>query len=120
MSSKTERLDILSEGGPFAQRSLSQENISNALDGQKKFSGTDRKAAKSQARRARQEQFEKNLPKFQFDRALGHLFNGGAGGVTREDLRYILKNIHRHERRIGGFSTEKAKVVISIIDLTRP
>lgn len=116
MSSKEERKRIISSGDPLARHSLNNSHMSYVLRQNELFYGLDRKAAKSSEKRRKHERFLEELPRYQFDRAMGHLLNGDAGGATPEDLNYVFNNIRRYERRIYGFSTEDAKVIITIVD----
>lgn len=80
--------------------------------------GFDRKAEKSKLRKRREEQFLREFPKMQFNRALGEMLNGTA---TEENIEYVFRNAHNYERVIARYETEnKTTVTVAIIELTPP
>lgn len=114
MTNKAEREKIVGRGSAVAKHSLNQYTTKTLREYEEK--GVDRKAAGAAKKRRRQEQFEQNLPKAQFDRALGHILEGRA---TPEDINYALKNIGRYEKRVGRFSTGETRIIATVVDFTR-
>ena len=87
--------------------------------------GFDRKAEKAKLRQMQEEEFLQDLPKFQFNRALGHIFDGTA---SEEDINYVARNIHGYERTIDRFRIRRSNgngeeritgVTTTIVDFTR-
>ena len=65
------------------------------------------------------------LPQFQFDRAVGNIFNGTVSiediRDVATDIRYVRKHIREYERVAETFITEKGtEVTITIVDFTPP
>src|SRR3990172_9206341 len=116
MSVKTERARIIESGSSAVRHSLNQRNMKRVSDAEKRVFRNDKKAIKAEARRLQQEQFLRNFPKYQFDRALGHVFDSTA---TPEDTNYVLGNIGKYERRVNRFFTEATGADITIVEFTR-
>ena len=117
MGNRTEELrkQVVAGGGATARHSMNQKTIGYII--QMGERGFDRKAEKSKLRKRRKEQFLQDLPKFQFDRALGQMLNGTS---TTENIEHVFNNAHKYEAVIDRYETEKSTVTITIVDFTRP
>ena len=87
--------------------------------------GTSHKVENAVARKQAQDEFIQGLPKFQFERALGHILDGQE---SREDIEYVAKNIGMHEKvikrfrissNVSGEKRARRRVTVSIVDFTR-
>jgi len=87
--------------------------------GEKAFGG-DRKKEKSQRKKLQQEQF---MQDFQFNRALGNVFNGmpieDIMDLAPENIVYVVKHIGGHERAMDEFTTEMGSETPTIVKFTR-
>ena len=90
---------IVGRGSVLAGRSLSQDKLRKEIDGERRALGQPTsKGEKAMASRRSTEEFTAQLPRMQFNRALGHIIDGEA---TSEDISYVLKHIGDYERPIG-------------------
>jgi len=91
--------------------------------------GTSHKVENAVARKLgeqeAQDKFMQDLPKFQLDRALGHMLDGIE---SPEDIKYVAENISTHEQvitrfrissNVSGEKRARRRVTVSIVDFTR-
>ena len=112
------RKQTLAGGGAPARHSMNQKTTGYTIQAQER--GFDRKAARAREKRERQ---MKNLQKFQFNRALGNVFNGmpieDIMDLAPENIVYVLNHIDSSECLVETHKTEKGTASITIVDFTR-
>lgn len=89
------RRAIVDSGSSLKNHSMNQHSLNYSNQGEVKLFGRENhKARRVMERRKRQKEYISNLPKVQFDRALGHI---AAGDATVEDIGYV----QRHRSQFG-------------------
>lgn len=106
------RRRIIESGSPLAKHSLSQRILKREEDRRSAVLGKpNSKGEKARAGRRRTIEFIEQLPRRQFDRALGHMMDGRP---TIEDISYVVGHVSDYERPIGNNGFE-----ITVVDFTR-
>jgi len=112
------------KGDPLSWHPMNQKLAKNLQERRGKGEESS-KVERAARKRLKQQQFLQDLPKMQFNRALGHIVDGTA---SEKDIDYVAKNANRYERQIESFSITRAngnveekvtKVTITIVDFTR-
>ena len=109
--------------GSLSWHPINQEFAKKIRDNQRR-GGESSKVRNAARKKLQQKEFMQNLPKFQFDRAVGKLFNGTVSiediGDVAADIGYVRNHIGEYEREVETFITEKGtKVIVTIVDFTR-
>lgn len=114
MTTRAERARqiIIKSGSPLAGHSLSQKILKREEDrGSVVLGKPNSKGEKVRASKRRTEEFIEQLPRMQFNRALGHMMDGRP---TIEDISYVVGHVGHYERPMGNNGSE-----VTIVDFTR-
>lgn len=107
------RREIILSGSPLARHSLSQERIKREVDKKNKLLGkSNSKGEKVRTSKRRTEEFIEQLPRKQFDRAMGHLYDGN---FSPEEFLYIARHISDYEQAVR---TDNG-CEVTVVDFTR-
>ena len=120
---ETFRRGKLGQAGSLSWHPINQEFAKRVQDRQERGKESP-KVINAARRKIRQGEFMQDLPRFQFNRALGNMFNGiplqEVADLTPENIAYVARHIDKHERLVETCETEKGrKVLITIVDFTR-
>ena len=99
---ETFRREKIREGDPLSWHPMNQKMAKDLQDRQKRGESprVDRANKRKFQEQQAHEEFMENFPKFQFDRALGHILDGTE---TQEDIKYVARNTANYEQVIGRF-----------------
>ncbi len=101
----SKRLEDLRKGIRVEPSSLNQKGLKLGTERSQRFFGTDRKAHKAMEQKIREEDFVRQLPKLQYERALHHMLDGTA---TPEEAYYFFKMV---DEGFGKLVDEKVTFV---------